>query len=295
MIAVDWGTSSLRVYRLDETGQPLEQRHAPAGLLACKGRFAEVLAEQLQGWDAERVLMAGMVGSRNGWFEVPYAACPAAIGDVAAGLSELPAGTLPGRRIFIAPGLCDRPPGGRPEVMRGEETQVFGLIDQLAGAGPHTLCLPGTHDKWVTVENGRIVHFHTAMTGELYAVLTQHSLLGALMDREAPDDEAAFARGVHTSAEAGGLLNHLFSARTLGLFDELTAAELPSYLSGLLIGHELNGLAPPGGTVHLIGGAALVRRYARALALRGIEVQAHGEALTARGLHRLALAAGFVK
>jgi 2-dehydro-3-deoxygalactonokinase len=183
-----------------------------------------------------------------------------------------------------------------PEVMRGEEAQLLGLMSELSGQPddvPHTLCLPGTHSKWARVGAGRIETFHTAMTGELYAVLTQHSLLGALMDHDAGaalDDEAAFALGVATSREPGGLPNHLFSVRTRGLFGELSPAQLPSYLSGLLIGHELQGLLGSASQVHLIGGAALLRRYQRALALRGVEALAHGEALSASGLHRLARA-----
>jgi len=295
MIAIDWGTSSFRAYRLEDAdGAVLEQRSAAAGLLACQGVFETVLAEQLAGWDDEPlVLMAGMIGSRNGWHEVPYVSCPAGFEQVAAGMLEVSAASLPGRRIFIAPGLSDRPAGGLPEVMRGEETQLIGLLGQLEGPGPHTLCLPGTHSKWATIEAGRITSFHTAMTGELYAVLSQHSLLGALMNRDADaqvDDEAAFGLGVATSRRPGGLLNHLFSVRARGLFGELSATQLPSYLSGLLVGHELQGLLATARRVHLIGGEALTRRYKRALALHGIEAVTHGEALTAQGLHRLARA-----
>lgn len=295
MIAVDWGTSSFRAYRLDASGAVLEQRSAAAGLLACQGRFEPMLAQQLAGWDDELILMAGMIGSRNGWREVPYVACPAGLDEIAAGMLCVVAEGLPGRRIVIAPGLSHRPAAGTPEVMRGEETQLLGLFGELAGAGPHTVCLPGTHSKWATVGAGRINAFHTAMTGELYAVLKQHSLLGALMNHEASSDDApAFELGVRTSTDAGGLLSHLFSVRTCGLFAELSAAQLPSYLSGLLIGHELNGLLAGAGHVHLIGSEALVQRYRRALALRHVDAQVHGEALVARGLHRLAAAARLI-
>lgn len=295
MIAVDWGTSSFRAYRLDASGAVLEQRSAAAGLIACQGRFESVLAQQLAGWSDELIVMAGMIGSRNGWREVPYVACPAGLDEIAAGMRSVDASGLPGRRIFIAPGLSHRPAAGAPEVMRGEETQLLGLFAELPGAGPHTVCLPGTHSKWATVGAGHISAFHTAMTGELYAVLKQHSLLGALMDPEAggatDEDTPAFELGVRTSADAGGLLNHLFSVRTRGLFGELTAARLPSYLSGLLIGHELHGLLGSAQQVHLVGSEALVQRYRRALALRGVEVQVHAEALVARGLHQLAIVA----
>lgn len=292
MIAVDWGTSSLRAYRLGADGTVLAQRHAAVPLLECQGRFAQVLASQLEGWDDTRVLMAGMVGSRNGWQEVPYARCPAGLQALASQLQPLADTALPGRRLLIAPGLADHPAGGTPEVMRGEETQLMGLIDRLEGPGPHTLCLPGTHSKWITAEAGRVTALRTAMTGELYAVLSQHSLLGALMDTAAPDDEAAFAQGLAQSQRPGGLPNHLFSVRTLGLFGELPGAAAPSYLSGLLIGHELAGLAPAQGPVHLIGSEALTRRYERALQARGLATECHAESLTARGLFRLAQAAG---
>ena len=298
MIAVDWGTSSLRAYRLDAAGAVLEQRSAAAGLLACQGRFEAMLAQQLAGWGDELILMAGMIGSRNGWREVPYVACPASLDEIAAGLLLVAAESLPGRRVLIAPGLSHRPEAGAPEVMRGEETQLLGLFGELAGAGPHTVCLPGTHSKWATVGAGGISAFHTAMTGELYAVLKQHSLLGALMDHEAAataEDTPAFELGVRTSADASGLLCHLFSVRTRGLFGELSAAQLPSYLSGLLIGHELNGLLAGAPHVHLVGSELLVQRYRRALALRGVEAQPHGEALAARGLYRLAGAARLIE
>ena len=297
MIAVDWGTSSFRAYRLDASGAVLEQRSAAAGLLACQGQFEPMLAQQLAGWSDELIVMAGMIGSRNGWREVPYVACPAGLDEIAAGMLPVVAESLPGRRIFIAPGLSRRPePGasGAPEVMRGEETQLLGLFDELRGTGPHAVCLPGTHSKWATVGGERINAFHTAMTGELYAVLKQHSLLGVLMDHDASaaaEDAPAFELGVRTSRDAGGLLSHLFSVRTRGLFGELSAAQLPSYLSGLLIGHELQGLLAGAQNVHLIGSEALVQRYRRALGLCGVDVQLHGEALAAHGLYRLAVAA----
>jgi 2-dehydro-3-deoxygalactonokinase len=291
MIAIDWGTSSLRAYRLDGQGQVLEQRSVAVGLLACRGRFDAVLAEQLQDWDDPLVLMAGMIGSRNGWREVPYVRCPAGIDEIAAGIVELPAGGLEGRHLFIAPGLAQLPDAATPEVMRGEEVQVLGLADELPADGLHTLCLPGTHSKWVQLQGGRILSLRSAMTGELFALLRQHSLLGALMGAEAraSHDSPAFERGVQASAAPGGLSHHLFGVRTLGLFDRLAPDEAPSYLSGLLIGHELRGLVPAGcGCVHLIGEDQLVRSYAHALALLQTPCRAYGQALSARGLFRLA-------
>lgn len=296
MIAIDWGTSSFRAYRLADDGTVREQRSAAAGLLACGGRFEAVLAQQLEGWDDAVVAMAGMIGSRNGWHEVPYVAAPAGPAQIAAGMFAFEAASLPGRRLLIAPGLSHHPAEGAPEVMRGEETQIAGLLERLPGAGPHVVCLPGTHSKWVHVEAGRITGWQTAMTGELYALLRQHSLLAALMPAEAGadgDDAEAFARGLAASGDPGGLTHHLFGVRTRGLFDALAAAQAPSYLSGLLVGHELRALVPAGtALVHLVGSAALVARYERALATRGLATQRHDEALSARGLHVLMNARG---
>jgi 2-dehydro-3-deoxygalactonokinase len=296
MIAVDWGTSSLRAYRIDAAGVVRERRSTAAGLLTCDGRFADVLARQLEGWHDPLVLMAGMVGSRGGWREVPYVACPAGLEALAAGLCELDAAALPGRRLFIAPGVSQREAGAPPDVMRGEETQLLGLVEHLTGSGPHTVCLPGTHSKWVQLQDGRITGLRTAMTGELYALLRRHSLLAALMPKgteEDADDPESFAQGVAASAADGGLAHQLFGVRTLGLFGELGPTRAPAYLSGLLIGHELRALhAHAGAVVHLVGGAALVPRYARALQALGAVARAHAEDLSAAGLFRLAAARG---
>ena len=297
MIAIDWGTSSFRAYRLDAIGGVREQRSTAAGLLACGGKFEAVLVREIAGWDDPVIVMAGMIGSRNGWHEVPYVACPAGMAEVVAGLREIDVAQLPGRRVLIAPGVVHHGAGKPPEVMRGEETQLLGLIDRL-GDGGHTLCLPGTHSKWVQLEGGRIVTLRTAMTGELYALLRKQSLLAALMPASVDDDgddADAFARGVIASAGDGGLANHLFGVRTQGLFGTLGPGAAPSYLSGLLIGHELRALLPASpADVHLIGGLALQQRYARALALLGVTPRVHGEELAARGLYRLALARGLV-
>jgi len=288
MIAVDWGTSSFRAYRLDRDGAVLEQRSAAAGLLACQGNFEAALAQRLSGWDDATVVMAGMIGSRNGWHEVPYVDCPAGAEQIAAGMLEVAAAAFTGRRLFIAPGVRYRPVIGTPEVMRGEEVQLLGLAPRLAPGEPHTLCLPGTHSKWAVLDDGRLTSFRTAMTGELYALLTRHSLLATSMDPHAGDDAAAFARGLATARSDGGLPSHLFSVRTLALFGELTPAQAPSYLSGLLVGHELEGLAPSAGRVHLIGNVELTRRYERALRARGLEPVGHSDTLSASGLHQLA-------
>lgn len=289
MIAVDWGTSSLRAYRLDEAGRIRARREAPAGIMTvAAGGFAAVLEAQLGDWiDDTPIVMSGMIGSRQGWLEVPYAECPAGAADIARGLRPI-VWNAGRRRGWIAPGLSCRDAAGVPDVMRGEETQIIGALADLPERDA-TICLPGTHSKWVSWRDGGIVSFATAMTGEVFAVLRRHSILGRLMSAtEDGHDGAAFAAGLRRAGEMGGLLHHLFGARTRGLFDEVAEYALPSYLSGILIGHEIAALAPPAGVVHLIGAPSLVALYREALAARGCNSRMLDSDSVARGLFLLA-------
>ena len=268
MIGVDWGTTSFRAYRIQ--GGAVAARHAgPHGILSVPpGGFADVLRAAIQPWldEGERhVLMAGMVGSRQGWQEAPYLPCPAGATELAAALVPVP---FHDAQVLLVPGLVV--PGDPPEVMRGEEVQVVGA---LAGSGGDAVaCLPGSHSKWVRANGGRITGFTTHMTGEAFAAVRDHTILSRLLQSGAPPDPAAFARGVTRSGDPGGLLHHLFGVRTLGLFGKLPAAAAESYLSGLLIGHEVRAAAAAGMTnrpVHLIGEPALCALYAQAVALCG--------------------------
>ncbi|WP_149195278.1 2-dehydro-3-deoxygalactonokinase [Luteimonas suaedae] len=298
MIAVDWGTSQLRAYRIDDTGAVTAQRRAAEGATACRGRHAEVLRACIGDWDDGLVMLCGMVGSRNGWREVPYVDCPAGVDELAAALQPCDTPELPGRRLWCVPGMADR--SGAGDAMRGEETQVLALLERL-GRGRHVVCLPGTHSKWVEADDGRIVSIATAMTGEVFDLLRRHGTLAELVPagagRTGTDTGSAetevFDRGLHDSAADGGLLHHLFGARAHVLFDSLPAERLSDYLSGLLIGHEVRSLLPMsvrtgGMTAHLIGNAALLDAYARALAASGIATQRHSERLAADGLSLLA-------
>lgn len=288
MIAVDWGTTRLRAWRLDAAGDIVDARHGDTGALAARGRHAAVLAACIDGWDEADVMLCGMVGARNGWVEMPYVDCPASAADIAAAMRGHVDPALPGRRLRFVPGVADR---AAPDVMRGEETQVCGLPGVLDG-GRHLVALPGTHAKWVRVEDGRIVSVATAMTGELYALLRRHGTLADLMPGDdAPGDRVAFEAGLRQGEAAGGLPHQLFGLRARALFGQLATAAMPSWLSGLLIGHEIRGLAlplRPDGPVHLVGGDALVDAYAHALALSGLDSRRHDERAAARGLYRLA-------
>jgi 2-dehydro-3-deoxygalactonokinase len=293
VIAVDWGGTSLRVYRLDEDGAVCDSRRADAGALNCGGRFAGTLAAQIHGWDDEQVVLCGMVGARGGWHEVPYVECPADTRRIAAGMlaitSDDPA--LSGRTLRIVPGVIDRRSARVADVMRGEETQIAGLL-HLRGGNVDLVCLPGTHSKWVRIRAGAIASLQTAMTGELHALLRTHGILARLMESgDTAFDAESFDAGVRRSNDAGGLLHHLFGVRTQGLLGQLTAVQAPSYLSGLLIGHEIGALAPAVATVQLIASERLALAYSRALASFGIEAEIHSERLAAAGMHALARAA----
>jgi len=299
LIGLDWGTTTLRVYRFGASGELLERRRAELGILrVVNGAFEDALFSTIGDWlTAEKevaVIASGMITSRQGWVETPYLPCPAGAEELAAALTGRRLRS--GHRILFVPGLSTRGADGMPDVMRGEETQILGAL--AAGVSARLLILPGTHSKWVRCAGDRIAHFATMMTGEFYDVLRRHSILGRLMEGDAPDAEA-FARGVafgtREDAASGGLLRRLFSVRSLGLCEEIPAGGLASYLSGLLIGSELReGRAMFGdaGPLGLIGETGLVRRYREALAACGREGAALPGDPAARGLFLLARRAG---
>lgn len=292
LLGLDWGTSQLRAYRIAADGSILERRDGGPGILAVDpGGFPAVLSAFAGDWLVETpiAIASGMVGSRQGWLEVPYVSCPAGLDDLAAGLATTDAGN--GATVHLVPGVVHESANGVPDVMRGEETQVIGAL----GAHEHTAdaLLPGTHSKWVSVCAGRIVRFTTYMTGEVFGLLAEHSILGRMMDGDA-DDPQAFEGGVDAGLdEAGGLLGRLFSARTLALFDRLESGAVHAYLSGLTIGAELrealtSGDAPD--SVTIIGGDVLAERYARALARAGVKCRVGAADAAAHGLVRIARA-----
>lgn len=285
MIAVDWGTSSFRAYRLGPEGVVLEKREAPLGILQVEtGKFAEALDAQVGAWlkaDTAPVMMSGMVGSRHGWLEVPYTPCPAGVAEIAAGMREVRWGS---RRAWLAPGLSGNDDDGVPDVMRGEETQILGALDQLPADA--RVCLPGTHSKWVRVREGRITSFATHMTGEVFAVLKDHSILGRLMT-EAPTDLESFSAGVARARNSRDLLHHIFGVRARGLTGDLPATSAASYLSGILIGHELASAALDPGPVFLLGASLLVDLYRHALKDFGRHAVVLNPDSVARGLFAL--------
>ena len=288
MIGVDWGTSSLRAYRLDAAGQVIERIATQGGILSVTdGDFAGALRDTIAPWLANgerRILLSGMIGSRQGWIEAPYLPCPAGAADIAAALVRVP---FDGADALLVPGLSDSDAAGTPEVMRGEETQIIGVLANTAEA---TACLPGSHSKWAQVAHGRIASFRTYFSGEAFAAMRNATILGRMMN-DAPTDLPAFDRGLARAEDPGHLLNHLFGVRSLGLFNRLGADESGSYLSGLLIGHEVRAALPRGGIVHLIGAAPLCALYARAITRAGGTPVIEDSEAAARGLHSIGASA----
>jgi len=297
LIALDWGTSNLRASLLGDDGAVIDTRSAASGVMAVRERrFADALTSLCGPWLAAHphceCIASGMIGSRQGWVEAPYIDCPAGLSDAAARLTPMAFGE--GHTLHIVPGLRCVGASGQADVMRGEETQLWG-----ADLPDGSCCvLPGTHSKWAWLgEAGRVLRFQTHMTGEVYALLTQHSILGRGMTFGGAFAAAPFDDGVLLgAAQHAHLLHTLFAARTAGLMGQRAAHELPDFLSGLLIGAELASARAdaPAKAVTLLGDSALCDRYARALELIGVAVQRAPSESTTRGQWRVARAAGLV-
>lgn len=293
-VVVDWGSSNFRAYRFAGDGAMVESHAAAAGILSVtNGDYAAVLVREIGGWLAPgvEVLLSGMITSRNGWVETPYVPCPATLGALAAGAITRPGPA--GSVCRFLPGVSALAP--TPDVMRGEEIQVFGVVDPDETA---TVVLPGTHSKWVQVEKGVITGFRTFLTGEVYALLKGQSIIGRLIPPgEAPFSEAAFLDGVEqANAEVSiSLLNDVFTARSGALLGAFGVEMIADRLSGLLIGHELKaGLSLPGarhGRLVLVGDPSLVTRYAAALQRLGRRSDAGPPHAAVDGFSRLVASA----
>lgn len=293
LIAIDWGTTSARAYLLAVDGTRIEQREASLGISqVADGAFPAALAKLLGPWIDFPLprIASGMIGSRQGWVEAWYHECPASLIALAGALTSTPGGEL-----RIVPGLIAADSGGIPDVMRGEETQLFGAIDDMESV---VAVLPGTHSKWARMERGTVVSFATYFTGELYAVLTKHSILGRMAEQASPSPAAAFDRGVNRGLASEAITHDLFGARTLALTGSLQAREIGDWLSGLLIGAEIGAARPwlqeQRHPVRIVGGAALTERYERALHLAGIVSERGSADAAARGLWRIAKQAGLI-
>ena len=289
-IGIDWGTTHRRAALLSARGELIAERSDSEGALACAGRFRAALESLLGDWHEARgalpVVMAGMVGSAAGWQAVPYL-------EGATPLSELgrylaPVGDSPAqRRWSIVPGYCLRGERGAVDVMRGEETQLFGALRHLGADADGCYVLPGTHSKWARLRAGRIVELRTYMSGELFALLRQHGTLasamqggrdagGAGLRHEIVATDPSFLRGVQDAAAGAALSHALFGARARVVTGALASESAAAYVSGLLIGAEwadAQRLGARDEPVRVIGEPALAALHAVCAAQHGRRVE----------------------
>jgi 2-dehydro-3-deoxygalactonokinase len=273
--AVDWGTTRLRLWLLDAAGAVLSERRGDDGLISARDRgFSTVLEGHLAALGAPGtlpVIICGMAGSRQGWLEAPYVDVPAPLTSVLKGAARVPD---MGRDIRIVPGMAQRL-ADAPDVMRGEETQLAGA--RLAAKGRHLVCMPGTHSKWVLVEDGAVAGFGTWPTGELFSVLAAHSILRHSLGEHpaaVSADNRHFRRWCEAAlADGGDVSSKLFAIRAAGLLQGLGEADAAACLSGLLIGGEIASASRRYGIgkmpIVLVASGALGVLYSAALGLAG--------------------------
>ena len=264
-IAVDWGTTNRRAYRIGSGGACEDEFEDSRGILSVpKDGFPDAVAEIRERLGDHPLLMAGMIGSNRGWVEAPYVPCPAGIDDLAVNIVWPEP-----ERTAIVPGVSYLT-GSRADVMRGEEVQILGAVE--AGMIPQDslVCHPGTHNKWIHIDDGRIVTFRTVMTGELFSLLKNHSILSDLLSREVETGDA-FREGILAGLSSGGLTSDLFSVRASVLLGRSRAEDAASFASGLLIGADLRiGLAiAADAEIIIMGRPELTRLYVAGLAEAG--------------------------
>ena len=260
-IAVDWGTSNRRAYRINAQGQRTDEFEDHKGILAIPaGSFPAAVAEIRQRLGDLPLLLAGMIGSNRGWKEARYVPCPAGIDDLAGAL------VWAGDREAIVPGVSYIG-NGRADVMRGEEVQLLGAVAAGLVDPDGLVCHPGTHNKWANLRHGKIREFQTVMTGELFSLLKDHSILSDLLQGVVGANEA-FKQAVGDSIDQNALPADLFGVRARVLLGQMQKEDAASYTSGLLIGADVSiGLRiPTGAEIHVIGRSDLTHLYATAIA-----------------------------
>lgn len=293
VLACDWGTTNLRAWTLDEAGKVVAGRDFHLGVAGLQPgeAAARFVSEVRPALDAEGLpaVLCGMIGSNLGWTIAPYVDCPVGLDALA---RELVAPEAGGDWVRIIPGVRGAGLAGASDVMRGEETQLFGwlALNPERAQGRHVVCHPGTHAKWMVLEDGRLTHFVTAMTGELFAVLRKHSVLKS---EASPEDPLAFAEGLAAAGDGDALAARLFTARARVVGKGEPSESTPAYLSGLLIGAEAASVpklvgVTPDTPVAILGDASLCALYSQALRARGLACETFdGEAAAVAGLFAL--------
>ncbi len=274
-VAVDWGTSSFRLWLIGRDGGVIAERRSGEGMTtATRTGFADVLASHLSAIAAPAglpLLICGMAGAKQGWVEAGYLDTPAALSAIPAAAVRIPGMDSD---IRILPGLAQRD-AAAPDVMRGEETQLLGAASEL-GSGDHLVCMPGTHSKWVRLSGGKVQGFSTFMTGELFETIAKHTILShAIADAGAISGGSAAFRDAVTRMVANPAIatSQLFSVRAGSLIAGLSPEDAKARLSGTLIGLEIAGalsLVAAGTPVALVVSGGLGALYKEALAAAGL-------------------------
>ena len=295
LIGIDWGTSSLRAFLIGAGGEVLDQVSKSEGIMHVKdGDFEGSFSSLIEPWVKAQglpVIASGMITSRNGWVETPYLPLPSGAQELADALVAHQ--TSDGTKVIFVTGMTTDH-GDVPDVMRGEETQIIGAT--AFGISDGVFVLPGTHSKWIIVRDSQIDDYSTFMTGDIFAALRQHTILGALIE-EGPFNQQAFKMGCGVGlAEGSNLLHDLFGVRTLPLFDKIDGNMVADYLSGLLIGAELQGadVASIREIVTIVGRDDLADRYEIALGVAGLKAKRAPDDIVAKGHFLIAKAAGLL-
>jgi 2-dehydro-3-deoxygalactonokinase len=283
-IAVDWGTTNRRAYLIDSSGKRTQEFEDGKGILSLsQGDFPAAVAEIRERLGDKPLLMAGMVGSNRGWKEAPYVPCPAGIDELVAKL------VWAGDREAIVPGVSYLG-DGRADVMRGEEVQLLGAVASGLVESDALVCHPGTHNKWTVLHQAKIQSFRTVMTGELFSLLKEHSILADLLEGEVVDNDV-FRNAAREAIFTEMLPAELFSIRARVLLGQMKREDAASYASGLLIGTDIRiGLSvPTAAQVLVMGRPDLTRLYVAALAEAKREAMPlDGEQCFLAGIHEIA-------
>jgi 2-dehydro-3-deoxygalactonokinase len=283
-IAVDWGTTNRRAYLIDSFGARVDEFEDGKGALSVpKGEFPAAVAEIRERLGDRPLLLAGMAGSNRGWVDAPYLPCPVGIDDLVKNL------VWAGEREAIIPGVSFVGQG-RADVMRGEEVQLLGGVAAGLVNPEGFVCHPGTHNKWVSLRHGTIHIFGTVMTGELFNLLKEHSILADLLQAPVEVNDA-FKRGVRRAMEREMLPADLFGVRAGVLLSQTSKDDAPSYTSGLLIGTDVRiGLTwPASARIGVIGRPELTRLYAAAISETDREaIEIDGEQCFLAGIQEIA-------
>lgn len=300
LICVDWGSTNFRAFLIGTDGALLNAIFSNQGMLGVKpDAFETTLFNQLKNWPNLPIIMAGMVGSLKGWRNTNYVTCPVDIKKLSVNLTHIE--TIQNRNIAIIAGIENNSDAPQYDVARGEETQAIGAI-HLVGKQlePQAIfCLPGTHSKWMSVKNHQITRITTHMTGEIFDMLTKHSIL-APQERSEPSskNDKIFLNGLDCAQQDGGLSHHVFSARTNMLKGILANDDIENYLSGILIGSEIKEMLkilPNCDHVYLVGNDKLNQIYSLALNHLGVNCALiNGEKAAYTGMHTIAKQAKFI-